>query len=77
MLLELQNNKDGRIPSAYLALLPCLLAPVLWERPGNVKPLVRLLQAAIVLGPLQIVEDNLLVSFLMNFINLPIYSTSY
>lgn len=61
MLLELQTNKTGTIPDAYFALLPCLLAPVLWERPGNVKPLVRLLQAAIVLGPVQIVENNFLV----------------
>lgn len=61
MLLELLVNKVERMPDAYFALLPCLLAPVLWERSGNIKPLVRLLQAAIVLSPLQIVEENLLV----------------
>lgn len=61
MLLELLVNKVDRMPDAYFAVIPCLLAPVLWERSGNVKPLVRLLQAAIVLSPRQIVEENLLV----------------
>ncbi|KAK6622529.1 hypothetical protein RUM44_002341 [Polyplax serrata] len=60
MLLELLVNKVDRMPDAYFAVIPCLLAPVLWERSGNVKPLVRLLQAAIVLSPRQIVEENLL-----------------
>lgn len=45
MLLELHG--PGQIPEPYLALYPCLLAPVLWERPGNVHPLVRLLRAFI------------------------------
>lgn len=49
------------MPDAYFALLPCLLVPVLWERSGNIRPLVRLLQAAIVLSPLQIAEENILV----------------
>lgn len=45
MLLELHG--PGQIPEPYLALYPCLLAPVLWERTGNVHPLVRLLRAYI------------------------------
>ena len=62
MLLELLSNTVGKIPDSYFALLPCLLAPVLWEQSGNIKPLVRLLQAAIALGPEQIVKENLLVN---------------
>ncbi|KAG8250095.1 exportin-2 [Homalodisca vitripennis] len=45
LLLELHG--PGQIPEPYLALYPCLLAPVLWERTGNVHPLVRLLRAYI------------------------------
>lgn len=44
MLIELRS---GQIPDTYLALFPHLLAPVLWERPGNIPPLVRLIQAYI------------------------------
>ncbi|KAI8432635.1 hypothetical protein MSG28_013615 [Choristoneura fumiferana] len=48
LLLELRGassvvaSGDG---DAYGALLPCLVAPPLWERPANVRPLVRLLCA--------------------------------
>ncbi|XP_054273914.1 exportin-2 [Macrosteles quadrilineatus] len=45
LLLELHGQ--GQIPEPYLALYPCLLAPMLWERMGNVHPLVRLLRAYI------------------------------
>ncbi len=38
-----------------MALFPFLLAPVLWDRPGNITPLVRLLQAYIARGAQQIV----------------------
>ncbi|KAI2659250.1 Exportin-2 [Labeo rohita] len=45
----LQNDVQGihssSIPSSYMALFPHLLQPVLWERTGNIPPLVRLLQA--------------------------------
>uniref|UniRef100_A0A3Q3JW21 Exportin-2 n=1 Tax=Monopterus albus TaxID=43700 RepID=A0A3Q3JW21_MONAL len=40
LLLELYS---GSVP--YMALFPHLLQPVLWERTGNIPPLVRLLQA--------------------------------
>lgn len=44
LLLEVREGK-GPVPDPYLALFPCLLAPPLWERPGNVTPLIRLLCA--------------------------------
>lgn len=46
MLIELQQNEV----TCYLALFPHLLVPLLWERPGNIPPLVRLLQAIIEKG---------------------------
>ncbi|MEE6522494.1 hypothetical protein FKM82_021061 [Ascaphus truei] len=42
LLLEIHRND---IPPSYMALFPHLLQPVLWERTGNIPPLVRLLQA--------------------------------
>uniref|UniRef100_A0A8B9G8U4 Exportin-2 n=1 Tax=Amazona collaria TaxID=241587 RepID=A0A8B9G8U4_9PSIT len=42
LLLEMHKNE---IPTSYMALFPHLLQPVLWERTGNIPPLVRLLQA--------------------------------
>ena len=56
LLIELHS---GRIPETYIALFPHLLAPVLWERPGNIPPLVRLLQAFIEKGSRQIEPDKL------------------
>lgn len=42
LLLEIHASS---IPSSYMALFPHLLQPALWERTGNIPPLVRLLQA--------------------------------
>uniref|UniRef100_A0A8C5AWA8 Exportin-2 n=1 Tax=Gadus morhua TaxID=8049 RepID=A0A8C5AWA8_GADMO len=42
LLLEIHSDS---IPSSYMALFPHLLQPALWERAGNIPPLVRLLQA--------------------------------
>uniref|UniRef100_UPI0035900396 exportin-2 n=1 Tax=Myxine glutinosa TaxID=7769 RepID=UPI0035900396 len=44
MAVLLELHAEG-VPPAYTALFPHLLQPLLWERPGNVPPLVRLLQA--------------------------------
>lgn len=44
-----------------MQLLPCLLAPVLWERPANVSPLVRLLSAFAKQAAPQIVAQDKLV----------------
>jgi len=42
------------IPDPYMTLFPCLLVPVLWDRPANIHPLVQLLQAYISKGPQQV-----------------------
>ncbi|CAH4023889.1 exportin-2 [Pieris brassicae] len=48
LLLELRGERGaGGDGEAYGALLPCLVAPPLWERAANVRPLVRLLCAFI------------------------------
>ena len=59
LLIEL--HKDS-VPDTYMALFPHLLTPLLWERPGNIPPLVRLLQAYMEKGAKQ-VEPERLVSF--------------
>nr|ACJ36227.1 cellular apoptosis susceptibility protein [Penaeus chinensis] len=53
LLLERQK---AEVPEAYLSLLPFLVMPVLWERPGYVVPMVRLLQAYIEKAHGQIVQ---------------------
>ena len=58
MLLELHST---RVPEPYMALFQHLLVPVLWERPGNIPPLVRLLQAYVEKGASQI-DPNHVVS---------------
>lgn len=42
LLMEVREG-IGSVPDPYLALFPCLLSPTLWERPGNITPLIRLL----------------------------------
>lgn len=62
MLLE--YNTRTFAPEAYLELLPCLLVPVLWERPANVSPLARLLSAYARQAATDIVSfDKLVVKF--------------
>ncbi|CAL1277563.1 unnamed protein product [Larinioides sclopetarius] len=39
--------RDPPVPEHYMDLFPCLLAPVLWERVGNIPALSRLMQAFI------------------------------
>uniref|UniRef100_A0A1A9VIB6 Exportin-2 n=1 Tax=Glossina austeni TaxID=7395 RepID=A0A1A9VIB6_GLOAU len=46
LLLEIREN-SGSISEPYWALFPCLLAPPLWDRSGNVTPLIRLISAFI------------------------------
>ncbi|KAL5250460.1 hypothetical protein ACHWQZ_G016253 [Mnemiopsis leidyi] len=48
LMLELQNRP---IPSQYMALFPFLLSPQLWERPGSIPPLTRLIQAYVEKNP--------------------------
>jgi len=56
MSLMLELHSTGSVPQQYMALFPFLLVPVLWERPANIHPLVRLIQAFISRGPGQVVE---------------------
>ncbi|XP_005175375.1 exportin-2 [Musca domestica] len=53
LLLEIREG-SGAIPEPYWALFPCLLAPPLWDRSGNISPLIRLLCAFIRQGATQI-----------------------
>ncbi|KAF9794424.1 hypothetical protein SFRURICE_009680 [Spodoptera frugiperda] len=60
LLLELRGGGAGGAGGggeAYGALLPCVVAPALWERPANVRPLVRLL-CAFVAHRTQLVLDS-------------------
>lgn len=56
LLIELHPSS---IPDTYMQLFPHLLTPLLWERPGNIPPLVRLLQAYISKGANQIEPQRL------------------
>lgn len=62
MLMEM--TPTGAIPDPYMQLLPCLLAPVLWERPANISPLVRLLCAFATQAAPQIIANDKLGGFL-------------
>lgn len=55
LLLELH---EASVPEPYMVLFPCLLTPTLWERPGNIHPLVRLLQAYVERGSREILASD-------------------
>lgn len=55
LLLEIRQDE---IPAPYMELFPLLLSPVLWERNGNIPPLVRLLQAYIEKASKVIIETK-------------------
>jgi exportin-2 (importin alpha re-exporter) len=55
--LTLDFNPSG-ISDAYMQLFPFLLTPVLWEKPGNVHPLVRLLRSYVAKGSAQVVQTG-------------------
>lgn len=57
MSLMLELHSSGTVPQPYMALFSFLLMPLLWERPTNLHPLVRLLQAFISRGPGQVVHQ--------------------
>ena len=59
-MLEMQSSS---VPEAYMALFQHLLLPILWERPGNIPPLVRLLQAFIEKGASQIESERVVSLF--------------
>jgi len=58
MSLMLELHSEGNVPDTYMALFSFLLVPLLWERPANIHPLVRLLQAFISRGPVQVVGQD-------------------
>ena len=57
LLLEFHTSGNP-VPAPYMELFQFLLLPVLWERPGNIRALVRLIQAYIKVGPAQVVGLN-------------------
>lgn len=58
MSLMLELHSEGNVPEPYMALFSFLLVPLLWERPANIHPLVRLLQAFISRGPAQVIGQD-------------------
>lgn len=63
LLLEVREDVPGTtIQEPYWALFPCLLSPALWDRSGNVTPLIRLISAFIRRGSAQISSYDKLVS---------------
>lgn len=60
LLLEMRET-TSTIPEAYWALFPCLLSPTLWDRPGNVTPLIKLICAFIRQGSPQVAAMQKLV----------------
>ncbi|XP_034826240.1 exportin-2 [Maniola hyperantus] len=61
LLLELRGSGGGTGDAgaeAYAALLPCLVAPPLWERAANVRPLVRLLCAFVATRADRVLADG-------------------
>lgn len=62
--LLLDYTPSGSLSDAYMQLLPCLLAPVLWERPANISPLVRLLRSLVSQAAQQIIAQDKLPGFL-------------
>ena len=63
VLMEIRQG-IGSVPDPYLALFPCLLSPILWERPGNTTPLIRLLCTFVRQASPQIQADNKLMGVL-------------
>ncbi|XP_032826379.1 exportin-2 [Petromyzon marinus] len=55
LLLEMRG---AEVPPSYMELFPHLLQPTLWERVGNVPPLVRLLQALLEKASVTIASSN-------------------
>ncbi|CAH2246370.1 jg27637 [Pararge aegeria aegeria] len=62
LLLEMRGSGAGGAgdagAEAYAALLPCLVAPPLWEQTANVRPLVRLLCAFVATRSERVLADG-------------------
>ncbi|KAJ2368139.1 importin-alpha export receptor [Coemansia sp. RSA 2610] len=52
------HQHAGRLPDAYVALLPPLLQPTLWTAQGNIPALVRLLQSYLQIGGAQLASEG-------------------
>eukprot|EP01105_Mastigella_eilhardi_P025762 TRINITY_DN7113_c0_g1_i1.p1 TRINITY_DN7113_c0_g1~~TRINITY_DN7113_c0_g1_i1.p1 ORF type:complete len:965 (-),score=341.08 TRINITY_DN7113_c0_g1_i1:103-2997(-) len=63
-LLALLIDASTQINASYLAILPSLLVPALWDRSANVPALVRLLQAYIRRATAQVADEKILVPVL-------------
>ncbi|XP_053200432.1 exportin-2-like [Panonychus citri] len=63
LLLEARPSSSP-VPAHYIEIFPHLLVPILWDRPGNIHPLVRLLQAYIEKCSQQIIESGKLEALL-------------
>ncbi|KAG2501736.1 hypothetical protein HYH03_000236 [Edaphochlamys debaryana] len=61
---QLIELRAAPLPATYLAIFPPLLAPVFWERSGNVPALVRLLQAYLTKAGGEVVAGGHLVAVL-------------
>jgi len=62
LLLEVRD--EGIQGPFYMALFPLLINPILWDRPGNIPALTRLLQAYVKRGSKQIIADGKLLALL-------------
>lgn len=58
-MLELHNQT---IPNVYFELFPFLLMPTLWERPGYIPALVRLLQVYIEKGANTVITEKIVIN---------------
>ncbi|KAJ1936744.1 importin-alpha export receptor, partial [Linderina pennispora] len=58
------HQASGKLPDAYMGLLPMLLVPDLWDSQGNVPALVRLLQSYLQIGAAQLAQQNQLAPIL-------------
>lgn len=57
---QLIELRPAPLPATYMAIFRPLLAPVFWERPGNIPALARLLQAYCAKAMTEITQQGLL-----------------
>jgi hypothetical protein len=57
---QLIELRTAPLPELYMTIFKPLLAPLFWERPGNVPALTRLLQAYLIKAGPQIAQQGLL-----------------
>jgi len=60
-LIESRSSVNGivvQLPETYYTILPPLLTPLFWERPGNIPALVRLVEAYLTVSAPEIVKSG-------------------